>query len=324
MGSRNWLFTLNNPGDDEYPSKWNLERIRLLVYQVEMGEEGTIHLQGYLELESPRRLPYLRSLAPRAHWEIRKGSRRQALEYVTKEESRLVPPSAWKSGAERWIDCVNDDMSSFWTSLNMLQMINGSERGTSATSSRLSEIRGKLAENSSSLEEVADEDFDLWVRYFRAFEKYICMKTPPRNHPVDVHVVCGPTGTGKSKWAMETYPGAYWKQRSKWWDGYFNHETVIIDEYYGWLPFDLLLRLLDRYPLLVESKGGQIQFVARTIILTSNKSPAEWYSSDSNCYIEALLRRIAQYHFMPSMGIHTSYISYNGFKAVWDQHLASR
>jgi len=170
-----------------------------------------------------------------------------------------------------------------------------------------------LLNNSSSIEDIADNEFDLWVRYYRAFEKYVTMKTEPRNHAVDVHVVIGPTGTGKSKWAMDTYEGAYWKQRSKWWDGYFKHETVVIDEFYGWLPFDLLLRLLDRYPMLVESKGGQLQFIAKTIIITSNKSPDEWYSGD--CYFEALARRIGKWHFIPRLGVHAIYDTYSAFKA---------
>jgi hypothetical protein len=100
------------------------------------------------------------------------------------------------------------------------------------------QIRSKLSEgNSATIEEIADNEFDLWVRYYKAFDRYLLMKTKPRNHVVEVHVLQGPTGTGKSKWAMDTYPDAYWKQRSQWWDGYMGHEVVILDEFYGWLPF---------------------------------------------------------------------------------------
>ena len=126
-----------------------------------------------------------------------------------------------------------------------------------------------MIENGATEEQIADHDFELWVRSYRAFREYRLLIQPPRSHEVEVFVLQGPTGTGKSKWAMDNYPDAYWKQRSIWWDGYAKQETVIIDEFYGWMPFDTLLRVCDRYPLLVETKGGQVNFVAKTIIITT-------------------------------------------------------
>lgn len=323
MSSRNWCFTINNPENADYPAQWNLERVKLIVYQVEMGEgSNTIHLQGYLELESPRRLSYLKSVNAHAHWEMRMGSRKQALQYVTKEDTRLCPPSAFIKGVTdllppiTWLDCVENDLPSFWTSLQLSDTMIGTQPQSSTRSMKLSAIQRRLSEGSVSIEQIADEEFDLWVRHYRAFEKYITLKTKPRSHSTVVHVLYGPTGTGKSKWCLDQYPNAYWKQRSKWWDGYAKHDCVIIDEFYGWIQYDLLLRLLDRYPLLVETKGGQLQFVASTIVITSNKSPADWYGPD--CYFEALARRIDKYHFMPSLGIHATYDTFAAFKTSID------
>jgi hypothetical protein len=75
--------------------------------------------------------------------------------------------------------------------------------------------------------------------------------------------------------------------------------VVIIDEFYGWLPYDLLLRLCDRYPLLLETKGGQVQCSANTVIITSNLNPSQWYK---NVYHKALYRRITTILFMPKLG----------------------
>lgn len=160
------------------------------------------------------------------------------------------------------------------------------------------------------MEKIADEEFDVWVSHYRAFERFLLMKQKPRNHDVVVHVLQGPTGTGKSKWAMDHYPDAYWKQRSNWWDGYAGHETVVIDEFYGWLPFDLLLRVCDRYPLLVETKGGQVQFVAKTIIFTTNQLPAQWYRS---CYFPSFVRRVTMWHVLPFFGEHLQFTDYSLF-----------
>ena len=312
MGSRNWCFTINNPELSDYPEQWTTTHLKTILYQVEMGENETLHLQGYLEINSPRAIGWLKGLNGRAHWERRKGTRSQAITYCCKEDTRLVRPRLWTSRDLSWDDLNPDNLTSSLNSRGIELTMN--ENGNSSTSSKLSEIKEKLSEQSSSIEEVADDYFDLWVRYHRAFEKYMTMKTVSRNHECEVHVLYGPTGTGKSKWCMEEYPNAYWKQRSKWWDGYYKHETVIIDEYYGWLPFDLLLRLCDRYPMLVESKGGQLQFVARTIVFTTNKSPDEWYSSD--CYFPALERRVNKWHYLPTLGFHSRFNSFTEFKHI--------
>lgn len=41
----------------------------------------------------------------------------------------------------------------------------------------------------------------------------------------------GASGTGKSRGVRERFPDAYIKANDKWWDGYNNEETVIIDEF---------------------------------------------------------------------------------------------
>jgi len=52
---------------------------------------------------------------------------------------------------------------------------------------------------------------------------------------------------------------------------------VVIDEMGGWLPRTLCQRLVDRYPMQVETKGGSKPFLSRQIIFTSNKPPSMWW-----------------------------------------------
>jgi hypothetical protein len=307
MTARRWCFTINNPNETDYPSAWYTNEVKLLVCQLEEGEHHTLHLQGYLEMKSPVRMAALKKLNSRAHWEVARGTRLQAILYCLKEES--------SRGMKWWLynDCCEYFEEELPTSLDDLikSLSSPTTGGKSSTKLRLSEIQSKLCEgNSGAIEEIADNEFDLWVRYYRAFEKYLCMKTAPRDWKTNVHVLQGPTGTGKSKWAMDNYPGAYWKQRSNWWDGYVGQETVVLDEFYGWLPFDLLLRLCDRYPLLVETKGGQTQFVAKTIIITTNMLPCNWYKS---CYFPSFARRVDQWHILPVWGNHMRYSDYGEF-----------
>ena len=293
MGSRNWVFTLNNPVAEPTVPKW----IKLLVYQHEIGEaEGTPHIQGYLETTHSIRIQQLKNWLPSAHFERRRGSRRQALKYVTKEETRIVDTTPTLIGI---------------TETELSRLVSGSTTGNS-TARSLERIQKKINDGASDLD-IAEEFFDVWCKYHVALQKYRVMKSAPRNHVTEVIVLYGPTGTGKSKWAFDNYPDAYWKQRSNWWDGYLAHDTIIIDEFYGWLPYDLLLRLCDRYPLLLEIKGGQVQCVAKRVIFTTNNPCSTWYPNVRN--IDAFKRRITKIMHLLMQGVISSYNDYN--KVPW-------
>ena len=62
----------------------------------------------------------------------------------------------------------------------------------------------------------------------------------------------------------------YYKPRGDWWDGYKQHECVIIDDFYGWIKYDDLLKICDRYPYQVPVKGSFEQFTSKYIWITSN------------------------------------------------------
>lgn len=107
-------------------------------------------------------------------------------------------------------------------------------------------------------------------------------------------VFIGPTGTGKSRRAWdEAGLGAYPKDpRSKFWCGYTGQESVIIDEFRGGIDISHLLRWLDRYPVIVEIKGGGVCLSASTLWITTNMPIACWYPGLDTPTFDALLRRV--------------------------------
>lgn len=136
-------------------------------------------------------------------------------------------------------------------------------------------------------------------------EKYQLLKKPKkRDWRTSLYLYIGDPGTGKSRRAMSKYPEAYWLPKgqggSSWFDGYDGHEHIIIDDFYGWLPYDLLLRMADRYPLLVPTKGAHVPFLAKVIIITSNKKWDQWYDWN-RCVKGALERRIDQVYNFPEI-----------------------
>jgi len=111
----------------------------------------------------------------------------------------------------------------------------------------------------------------------RALREYKNMLLKPLHREVNVVVLIGTAGTGKTRYAYEKYPDIYSKPRGDWWDGYSGQKEILLDDYYGYLPYCELLRVLDRYPYQVPVKGGFVQAQWDTVVITSNKPPAQWY-----------------------------------------------
>ncbi len=84
---KRWCFTLNNPNNnvDYFNVIKSSSNINRFVYGKEVGDQGTPHLQGYIEFTKARRITSLKVMFPTAHWESAKGNWRKNWVYCTKE-----------------------------------------------------------------------------------------------------------------------------------------------------------------------------------------------------------------------------------------------
>lgn len=65
----------------------NHDLVKYAIYSEEIGEEGTYHLQGYIELTKPVRFTQVKSICPileGAHFERRRGTPEEARAYCMK------------------------------------------------------------------------------------------------------------------------------------------------------------------------------------------------------------------------------------------------
>lgn len=109
--AKNWCFTINNYTDahvavlETFPSTY-------LVYGKEVGESGTPHLQGYVQMEKKIRLTGLNKLIQGAHWSVARKDAATNIAYCSKEgdvyERGSVTYERQRSDLETFKQAVKD------------------------------------------------------------------------------------------------------------------------------------------------------------------------------------------------------------------------
>jgi len=264
-----WLFTINNPTESP-----QFDDVKYMIYQFEQGEQGTVHIQGYVVFNCQKRQSTVKKMEPRAHLEVRRGTHEQAKAYCSKLDTRIEGP------------IIEGDDSSI-----MKQQ--PGKRSDCADVIRL------IKEGASNA--LIFESHPNSIRYYKgldfaraAFKEHI-----KRNWKTRVIVYYGVAGSGKSYTVQQLAgPDAYFKPPGhKWFDAYEGQEIVVFDEFRGnWFDLSTFLRIMDAYPLRVEMKGSTIEFVARTLYITSNVAPESWYPNIDAIQLAALLRRLDEVH----------------------------
>lgn len=118
------------------------------------------------------------------------------------------------------------------------------------------------------------------------------------NPPNEWHY--GLTGSGKSWYARTTYPDAYKKLNSKWFESYKGEPVILLEDlgmshlYLG----DHLKIWADKYGFRAEVKYASVVLRPEKIIVTSNYHPSELWP-DKNVS-DPILRRFKLVHYTES------------------------
>lgn len=267
--SKHWCFTLNDAEDNLEHSDvieiWG-PHCSYLVFQEELGENGTKHYQGYAEFKNRVR-PAGLTKCFKPHWEKRKGTRQQARDYCMKEDTRVAGP--WEHGE--------------WTG----------KSGEQGKRTDLIEVAQAIKERKSH-RQIFEEYPASTLRYTGNIRKLQTLYRPPPPEDLKVVLFYGLPGTGKTRYFWESFPEGWSVPVSKdvWFDGYDGEKEVIIDDFAGGIGLSQFLQILDRYCPQVQVKGGFTWFRPERIYVTSNVHPWAWYdySKRASSY-EALKRR---------------------------------
>lgn len=268
MSYRSWCFTLHDPTDAEIASISELDVVFIIFQQEECPTTKRRHLQGFVRFKKTNRITGVKKCfgLERIHLEGARGTDADNVKYCSKDDTRVVGTNIITRGKLPGPGCRTD----------------------------LHRLVSCIKEH-EALEHLYDEFPGNMLRYPRGVSDCRSHYMEFRQWKPVVDVYFGEPGTGKTRAAFESNEDSYWimppHNDSVWFDGYNGNPSVIIDDFYGWIKWSLLLQMLDRYPLRVQTKGGTTSFLARNIIITSNSHPRDWYTNKL-CHYGALRRRI--------------------------------
>lgn len=275
---RNVCFTINNPVAHVEFS----EKMAYLVYQEEIGESGTPHYQGYVEFKTQVAASTAEALlGGHAHMERRRGTQAQAIAYCKKDDTRK-PDTVPIEHGEAKAQGKRVDLEAFKEEVKA----------------------GKRKRD------LFDEHLMTLARYPKLYNDLAMTYRPQRGDgeedQLKVTLLYGGTGRGKTRAVMDEHgkdPELYiapLNNGTQWWDGYDGQKFVLMDDFCGkmsHLPLASLLRLIDRYPVQVPTKGGHTWWLPNHIFVTTNILPRDWYNwKNRMSQYEALARRFTAVH----------------------------
>ena len=262
--ARAWCFTINNPL--EVRPSYDEMKMNYLIYQLEEGENGTPHLQGYVQFKVQQRMPAVKKIF-NGHLTVSNGTPEQNKTYCSKEP-RLEPTQEF------------------------------GELTTQGKRNDLTAVVTTIRNAKRPIEEVIETHPEQFIKYHTGITKVINYhlekKTRLEFRQLEVIVLYGPTGTGKTRKAKE-YSDDYYIIRNEgdhiWFDNYTGQSTLIIDEFKNWITLTQLLGLLDGHQCRLSIKGAFTYAQWTRVIVTSNLHPDQWYPNIDEEHRAALNRR---------------------------------
>lgn len=257
---RPWVFTLNNPIEDEVRAidQWNENHVKSLIVSYETGKEGTTHLQGYVEFKNAKGLKATKKWlgSERYHLEFRMGTPYEAYFYC-------IP---FKDGG-------TDELK---TRKNCKVLTELGERPLEVELSCWERIVKMIQDGASNLELAGRYPHEA-VRCASAIDKYR-LEWDRQNagwRDLNVTYLSGPTGVGKTRQVMEMYgyENVYRITNKKHpFDTYNGQDVLVFEEFRNSFKIEEMLNYLDGYPIELPARyANKMAKYTKVYILTNWK-----------------------------------------------------
>tara|TARA_X000001036_G_C20664850_1_gene800358 strand:- start:393 stop:1739 length:1347 start_codon:yes stop_codon:yes gene_type:complete len=253
------------------------------VGQVERGQNGTVHWQGYYQFNKKQKFrTFQNKLAKICEmtWNLQPamGSTEQNVTYCTKGTGDFT----YSTGAVKYSEQLSEPV---WINEKDLVLKKGKRSDLAALT--------KLIEAGGGIDDIDREMPSLALRYDKHIERMIFRRDSRDARANEVNKHCyflyGDAGTGKTQDVLKyRFPEMFGfkaedvfilnkgNNGNLWWNGYDHHRVLLIDDIEPkMVSRQNLLRILDDISFKGESKGGVVQTCFELVFITSNYHPHE-------------------------------------------------
>lgn len=288
--ARRWMITL--PAG-EYDEATVVEQLKSYNYvgQLEKAASGYEHWQIYIDNRGKGNIRFatLRSKFPKGHFEKAIGTPAECVAYVSKVDTSLG------------VVVKNGEIDTAAKAI-----------GQAAIMARATEM---ILENGQTSDDVLEElgagfGNARAIREIEAFAHRRMAREQAEQGGIDrsVSFITGAPGVGKTallyrRHGADLYSATSYKHP---FDEYVGQSVMLLDEYAGQIEFELLLKMLDRYPVNLPARFNNKFALYDTIYMVSNLRLEDLYKSVQRHRPEqwnALVRRIGTYQEMDADGV---------------------
>lgn len=272
--ARHWVFTWNNPADGEAPN-WNPAVMNYLVYQLEEGESGTRHYQGYVRFKKQFRLRQVKEhLGTQAvHLAIARGTEADNRAYCSKEP-RLAPT-----------------------------VEKGEFQAAANTKGRRSDLEAIAADilQGKKLRDIAVEHPADFIRYSVGIAKFqqVALPTPPIARTTLAIWIYGATATGKTHRVNTKYSDPYHVSPGRDPFGHYVQQRVVVFDEFDltkWSP-QQMNKYCDKWRCQLDCRYQDKYAYWNLIIVISNAAPQWMFRNVEPSELRASLERRFQYPY---------------------------
>lgn len=304
--SRKWQLTINNPLQHSMTHeeiKVNLSKFKNCIYWCmcdETGENGTYHTHIYFQCSECTRFQTVKKRFSAAHIEYVKGTAQENRDYIRKEGKYLGTAKAETNHPDTFEE------------YGVMPV----ERGYKKENDFADLF--DMIKDGMSLYEIVKE-CPQYLLQTDKLERAILMirqesaKTTWRD--LDVTYIWGPTGTGKTRYVMETFGYDKVYRVTDYdhpFDSYQGQDIVCFEEFRSSLRIEDMLKYLDGYPVEFPARYSNKQALFHKVYIVSNIDLKDQYYliQDSQEFTwKAFLRRIHKVCFMPEFGVRKEYLT---------------
>lgn len=273
-------YTYNNYCTEGIDILKNYDNTSFHVAVYETGTNGTLHIQGYMELKTRTRFTKLqRDLAgcKGIHLEARRGSAQQAIDYITNNEEKNKLYGLPKICIFTGVPKVKGNRTSVY------------------------EARQYLEDGLTVRDLVDDPSYDITPGVLKVYKELAPVYEQKRSWKPEVIWIYGRPRTGKSTYARLLAGPSYYNLQlgRQWYDGYDGEDVVLWDDFDNDFPYgeeierkiggeyipdltllrtqklmrNMLLQLTDRHDFRAPIKGSSKQCLAKKVIVVSHVPP---------------------------------------------------